>query len=311
MRTNPIEEIFPQEQNDALNTILEKLSIGINELVNFGTHIINWDIKVTREGKDNNIPTIFLRNCIELADSISILLKKSSVDPSKILFRALMENSFALQYMIAENEKLRAHSFLVCKANKDIRYYKQFVPTESISKEFVAKIKKEESDFNLSSYCDIEEIKNVIKGKLELLKEPIYNEVNDEFLKVCKSKKTNNPNWYSLYDGPENFQELCKKLNSTILYEFPYRKYSQNVHGIDVMKGFVLAGESRADIIQIRDFQDCKEVFYYTVNIILDLYKEYITKRIPDKSIDYENWYNDYVIFFDKLDGETKFNYIK
>ncbi|MEY2923268.1 MAG: hypothetical protein RL108_1894, partial [Bacteroidota bacterium] len=259
MKTTPIEGIFPQEQNEELNIILKKLSSGINEIVNFGTHIINWDLKIKREGKDNHVPTIFLRNCVELADAVSILIENSSIDPAKIQFRALMENALALRYMIDENEKIRAHCFLVCKLNKDIKFYKQFIPTESVSKDFVARIKKEEPQFDLSNHSKLTEIIKVVQAKEELLKEPIYDVVNEEFLKVCKSQKNNDPNWYSLYDGPRNFQELCKKMEYTIIYEFAYRKYSQNVHGIDVLKGFVTNGSGTADVIQIRDFENCNE----------------------------------------------------
>lgn len=310
MKTPPIENIFPQEPNKTLEAILKKLAMGITELVSFGTHLIHWDFQIQR-GKDTNIPTIFLRNCIELADAIAILIEKSSIDPAKIQFRALMENSLALQYMIDENESIRAHCFLVCKAIKDIKYYKQFVPTEETSKNFVAKIKKQEPHFDLSSHANLDEILYVIQAKEGQLKEPIYDSVYEEFVKTCKEKRTNDPNWYSLYDGPSNFEELCKKLEYTIIYEFAYRKYSQNVHGIDVMKGFVSTGKGTADMIQIRDFEDCKEVFYYTVNILLDSFTKFITKRLPNKTEEYKKWHNNYVVFFDKLDEETQFNYNK
>ncbi|RFN60124.1 DUF5677 domain-containing protein [Marixanthomonas ophiurae] len=313
MKTEPIEEILPQKPVEGLISLLSKLSFTLNEVINFGTKILDWDLKKKRNGKDKNIPSVFLRNSIELGDAISILIEKSSIDPAKILIRSLMENTFGLLYMIEKDEDLRAHSFLVCRVNKDIRYYKQFIENEDISKNFVSKFIKQEPGFKLKNHCNPIEIKTVIKAKEELLRQPIYDDVNLEYHRTCtkNKKRNNNPNWYSLYDGPYNFESLCHHLENTILYEFQYRKYSENVHVTNVMTGFVKskAELDKADLIQIRDFKDCKEVFYNAVNILLDLYREFIKIRLPEKQIEYDNWYIEFEIMFEKIDRETRFIY--
>ncbi len=313
MKTKPVLEILPLVTDESLHTILNKLSEAINEVVNYGTHILKWDIEKKRKGKDNNVPSLFLRNCIELGDSISILIKESSIDPAKILIRALMESSFGLTYMITENKKDRAYSFLVTRANKDIRYYKQFIDSEKISKDFSSRLKKQNPNFNVSDYANSDEIKSVIKIKEQLLSEPIYSRINKEYNRTCNKgkKRNNNPNWYSLFDGPNNFQELCKEIDNTILYEFQYRNYSENVHPIKVLKGFVKAGNDKASLIQIRDFKDAKNVFYEVINILIDLYKVYIDKRLPEKKIDFNIWYKKMSEFYEIIDKETEFNYME
>ncbi|WP_350291888.1 DUF5677 domain-containing protein [uncultured Croceitalea sp.] len=315
MKTESIEEILPREPHKGLVLILTKLSETLNEVINFGTNILEWDLKKKRKGKDKNIPSVFLRNSIELGDSISILIKASSIDPAKILVRSLMENTFGLLYMIEKDEHIRAHCFLVCKANKDIRYYKQFIKEEDISKRFVSKFIKQEPDFKLENHCNPAEIKTVIKAKEELLNLPIYDSINLEYQRTCSKngKRNNNPNWYSLFDGPNNFESLCYYLKNTILYEFQYRKYSENVHVTNVMKGFVKAktGEDKADLIQIRDFKDCKEVFYIAINILLDLYREYVKKRLPEKQSELDKWYVEFEKVFEKIDWETRFIYVE
>lgn len=313
MKTKPIEEILPQKPVEGLISILSRLSFTLNEVVNFGTKILDWDIKKTRKGKDKNVPSVFLRNSIELGDAISLLIEKSSIDPAKILIRSLLENTFGLLYMIEKDEDLRAHCFLVCRINKDIRYYKQFIESEDISKRFISKFIKQEPDFKLENHCNPSEIKAVIKAKEELLNLPLYDEVNVEYHRTCNKnqKRNNNPNWYSLYDGPNSFESLCNYLENTLLYEFQYRKYSENVHVTNVMKGFMKSknGIDKAHLIQIRDFKDCKEVFYNGVNILLDLYREFIKIRLPEKQIEYDDWYRKFEKIFEKTDWETKFIY--
>ena len=133
--------------------------------MNFGTHILKWDVEKKRNGRDKNVPSVFLRNSIELGDAISLLIQKSSIDPAKILVRSLMESNFSLLYMIEKDEQLRAHAFLVCRLNKEIRYYKKFIKEDNISKGFVDKFIKQEPDFELENYCNPEEIKAVIDAK--------------------------------------------------------------------------------------------------------------------------------------------------
>src|SRR5690606_13432405 len=117
-----------------------------------------------------------------------------------------------------------------CKLNRDIKYYKQFIVGEITSKEFFTKIKKEENDIEIEKIVDENDVQEVMQAKEHVLREPIYAEVNREFKRYCEVKKKKNPNWYSLYDGPEDFQILCKYLQNTLLYEFHYRKYSEHVH---------------------------------------------------------------------------------
>lgn len=302
---------MPQEENKELNLILKNLSDNLRKVVNFGTHILKWDIEKKRNGRDKNVPSVFLRNSIELGDAISLLIEKSSIDPAKILVRSLMESTFSLLYMIEKDEELRSHSFLICRLNKEIKYYKQFIKEEEISKSFVSKFIKQEPHFELENHCNPIEIKKVIEAKESLLLENIYKEVNVEFQRTCNKnkKRNNNPNWYSLYDGPNNFENLCLYLNNTILYEFQYRKYSENVHPNSVMSGFTIAGNDKADFLQIRNFKECKEVFYNGINLLIDVYREFIRMRLPEKQKEFDNWYLNYIPEFEKTDLETKFNY--
>lgn len=302
---------MPQEENIELNKILNNLSDNLKKVVNFGTHILKWDIEKKRNGRDKNVPSVFLRNSIELGDAISLLIRKSSIEPAKIIVRSLMESNFSLLYMIEKDEQLRAHAFLVCRLNKEIRYYRQFIKEDNISKDFVSKFIKQEPHFDLENHCNPKEIKKVIEAKESLLTESVYREVNIEYNRTCnkREKRNNNPNWYSLYEGPENFENLCHYLNNTILYEFQYRKYSENVHPNSVMSGFTIAGKNKADIIQIRNFKDCKEVFYNGVNLLIDVYREFIKLRLPEKQDEFDNWFLNYEPEFNKTDLETNFHY--
>ena len=311
MNTKPVEEVLPRVAEEYLQKILDDYSNTIDEVVNFGTHIILWDTEVKRQGKDNNIPTLFLRNIIELADSISVLIRNSLIDPAKIQIRALLENHFGLLYMLEADEKKRAFCFIVWRAKKDLKYYKQFISENQSSKEFKSRILKDAMDFDITRYFDRPEIIEVINAKIRLLNKPEFKDVHQEYMRTSKKLKTNSPNWYSLFDGPNNFQELSNHLKKTILYEFQYRKYSESVHVTGVQKGFAKAGKDKAQIILIRDFEHCKDVFTSTISYLLECYNQYLIKRIPDKKIQFTNWYSKFKVPYNKILAESNVNYKK
>ena len=311
MNTKPIDDVLPRIADEYLQNILDDFSKTIDEVVNFGTHIILWDIEHKREGKDNNIPTLFLRNILELADSISVLTKNSLIDPAKIQIRALLENHFGLLYILQKDERQRALSFMVWRAKKDLKYYKQFVSANPSSKEFKAKILKDEMNIDITKFFDSPDIIKAIEAKVTLLNKPEFKEVHKEYMRTSKKLNTKNPSWYSLYDGPNNFQEMSNRLKKTIAYEFQYRKYSENVHVTGVQKGFAKAGKDEAQIIQIRDFEHCKDVFTSTVSYLLECYTEYLTKRIPEKRNELTEWYKDFKEPYNRIISKSVINYKK
>jgi len=311
MRNSSTSEILPKDLDINLKKILFNYSDTIDEIVNYGTYILKIDYELKRDGKDNFVPTAFLRNCLELADGISILVKSSSIDPSKILLRTLLENSLSLIFMIRENEKTRAHCYLVWKAHNEIKLCKKFIDEEQISKDFVKQLKKENQDFELDNIRDIKGILKTIEAKNTLLKLPFYKEVDEEYQKSKKKGKNYIRNWYSLYDGPLNFELLSKELNSTLHYHFNYKKYSENVHAVNVLKAFISTGNDLAQLRQMRDFKDCREVFIEVIYLLLNLYNEFIEKRIPNEINNYPEWSKTFFEKFKKVLDDTQFNYIE
>lgn len=310
MKYHANKEILPREIDIELDVILKKFTSIIDEIVDLGTHILKIDYELKRKGKDNNIPTAFFRNCLELADGISILMKSSSIESSKLLLRTLFENSLSLIYMIQKDEKIRVHSYLVWKAHQDIQICKRLIDEEHMSKAFVKQLQKENSNFKLDDIRDINGIRKTINAKEELLKLPFYEIVEEEYQRIKLKFKMPAKNWYSLYNGPKDFAMLCQEMNSTLHYHFNYKKYSQNVHGMNILNAFILLDNDKAQLKQIRDFRDCREVFIGVVDLIMNLYFEFIEKRIPNEIIGYSEWSKTFFEKFKKTLNETKFKYV-
>jgi|GEM_PF-6755282 len=112
MEIKEIEEILPKRIEPDLAVLLEKLASLVSDTVSLGTHLMKWDADKIRAGDESMPPMMFLRNIIELGDAISILIKTSSIDPTKILLRSLLENTFGLEYMLEKETEKRALSYL-------------------------------------------------------------------------------------------------------------------------------------------------------------------------------------------------------
>ena len=281
----------------------------MNQVIYYGSHLVEFDTKVEREGKDNNVPTLFLRNILEISDSISILVRQSSIEPTKILLRSLIENSLALAYMLEKNEKQRALSYMVFITNEQIKHYSKFMNNEPSSNQFKIQLEKDNLKTDFGKFFDHPNFRQVIKSKKSMLAQEQFQEIQEEYLRTKRNNHGRVKTWYSLFDGPKNIFELAEYLKKTIRYEFFYRKYSQTVHAQDIFKGMAHVEEDFAQIIQIRNFKDSQPVIQTAISTLLEILTNFIDKRIPDKKNDFTEWYLTIRDSFIELNEKKFINY--
>ncbi|MHA6246507.1 DUF5677 domain-containing protein [Pontibacter sp. CAU 1760] len=290
--TQPIQEIIPRElANDGVRALLYEFSKGIEETVNFGSHILKWDLD-TAKGGDEQIPIILsLRHFLELIDSISILVKSFSVDPCKLILRGALETYFGIEYMLEQNTNDRCMAFMVWHTHKNLKSYKSLDSRNEQVKQLQQKLN---SDKAINGFKIPENLKlnYAIQNLESLLKKPSYLNANKEYERL-KSKGEKNPAWYRLFDGPKNIQELAERLNLSGLYEILYRYWSGPTHGTDILQGkLVGAIDNRAEIIQLRYPKDAQAVTSYAMTLSLKLFILFVDKRHSHKKQDYTNWYH-------------------
>ena len=311
MKTTAKEDVLTRDTDPYVKEKLHLFSNTLEEIINFGTHLLTADIQKKRSGKDNFIPTLFFRNILDIADSISILIKESASDPAKIQLRSLLESCLNLTYMIEEKEKRRGLSYMVWKANKDIKYYNQFLSKEQSSKELIKKVENDDLNLNLEQFHDHQEVLKAKASKKILLQKAEFNDIQFEYLRTKKKFNRRKFNWYSMYDGPINVEKLAKHLKQSSQYEFFYRKYSDNVHGTDLMKGLARSGKGYGQLIQLRDFEHPQEVTTDTISMLLSIYNQFTSKRIPEFKSEFRNWYFNFQEMYNTITGEKHINYKK
>ncbi len=289
--TDPIKEIHPRDLQPELEPILLEFSKGIEEIVNFGTHILKWDIDEAR-GTDENVPiTMMLRHILEMLDAVSILVKNSSIDPCKPLLRGILETFLGLEYILESDTKNRALGFLIWHSHKKLKFSRKLIPGNQSYDQFKSILKKDKFLKNEKNLIQIPGLENNISNLEALISLPLYTLAEKEYQLLISSGKKN-PAWYQLFNGPENLEQLANYLNRQALYEILYRSWSGPTHGTDVLTSKLSQTPSgHAEIVQIRFAKDAQQVTQFSFSLGLLIYQMMTEKRIPNYKMNYANWF--------------------
>jgi len=290
MPTEPNKDLLIREiENPELKKRLSQFAYGIEEAVNFGTHIIPWCFEKGILNTDSVPPIGLLRHIIDLGDSISILVKNSSIDPCIVILRSLLETCWELEYMLEKDTKQRAMAFMVWYTYNEINKDKKVEPSFPESKDFQEILDKEIRSANPKMKSDPQIVER-INNLQEILNQPLYLDAAREYKKHIEKhgKKQGKPkNWYSLFSGPQNVHDLAHHLKHSAMYERMYRIWSESTHGIDIFVGKIAPD----GIIQLRFPEKVQEVTKDTLLIITNTYLFFIKGFIPEKENIFLEWY--------------------
>ena len=288
--TASIKEILPREVPENIISTLKLFTDQLEEFVNFGTHIMAWDVNPKTNGEENIAPTMLFRHFLDLIDSVSILVGYGCGDTPKLLMRGALEVTLGIEYLFEKDTNDRAMAFLVVEILNEIKLLKKLNPKTSEGTQLQNILKKEGllPGFNPSEKYNLED---EVLSKEKIFKLPQFQKEYQEYERLRKNKE-NNPKWYRFYDGPKNVEALSLHLSQKTLYELLYRKWSGSVHGSDVYLGKLLHNnDGGVDIIQLRFIKDVQEIVRYAMTLSLKVFKAFIDNRIPEKQKDWANWY--------------------
>lgn len=291
MKYPVIEDILPRSENHRPES-LKNLSILIDEAVDFGTNLLKWELEKGKKGDEHIVPILFFRNILSVSDGISVLVKNSSIDNSKSLVRVLIESVFSLEYLLQENTKNRSLAYFVWNAHKDLKFIEQINIETETGKQLKSNISKDKfaKDIVIEYLPIFDEGK---KNAEELLKLPDYVDVEIEYQRMYS--KTKKINWFTLYDGPSDFEQLSAKINLNSFYQLHYRYYSKNIHSTNVHKGVLLLNEDESgSVIQIRSWKDSISTSVDVLNFLLLTFMTFQRKLLPEKNEDFQRWYGEF-----------------
>jgi len=299
MPTKPDENFIPRNIDDSgIQEILNQYSQALEEVVNFASIVAIWSADKCHGGEE--LAPLFLsyRHVIELVDSISVLVKDSCIEPSKILLRSIFESILLMRYIFEKNSKIRGMDFMTCHWHEKIKFYRKYKPDDSMHKELIAKQKKDKilKDWPIISNPEAADAVEMIKN---ILTKPEFEESEKEYqrFKRTERKKPNGTprrrlNWYSMHSGPANIQTLADYLGIPLQYDYLYRKWSGLAHGFDIIEDKVnIIDEDKVLSSQIRLPKDAFFVTQMTMSFGLEVIRHFIDNFAPEKTKKAKGWY--------------------
>lgn len=289
--TVPIKEVIPREIPENIIPIVDWFADLLDEVVNFGSHIMVWDTHPKTNGEENIPPTMLFRHYLDIIDSIAILVRQGTGDTPKILSRAALEVMLYIEYLFEKDTYNRSMAFIVADTLNQMKVVKRINP-ETQEGKALHKTFKEENLLTDLKISDTTELDAFLASKERLLNMPQFQKAHKEFQRLKKSGE-GNPKWYRYFNGPKNIEALAKHLKHKTMYEILYRKWSGAVHGSDIYLGRISSTEveGKIDIVQIRFIKDLQEVVNYSLTLSLKVYRLFISNRIPEKQNEFKTWY--------------------
>jgi hypothetical protein len=288
-----------------IQEVLDFWSSKIVELKLIGSQILKRDLEY-QKGGDEHMPFFFMmRNTIELLDSVSILIRNSSIQPSKLILRGLLENYFNLEYLTKGDWKRKSYQFLGSVYYSKLKLYKKLDENEQSHSQFKEPF---ETDKRLGGYpfSNPEKLDQAIANLESLFEKPEYKEIIDEIKRLGKEEKIKNPSWFRLFNGPKSIFDLANKLQLGGLYSTYYRFWSGPVHGTDIIdNNFAGSPNGNLEILQIRLPFEAQSITHLTISLSLYIYQIYVVNRIPNAKNLYLEWYGKNRSFYGQLSKDN------
>lgn len=291
-------------------TEIENYCNCIDKLVLKGVEILNFATKKLKDGNLELPCLLLLRQAIDSADGISILIKNQSNDAAVSVIRTLFEIQVSLEYLLEKDYYNRAAKFLFYHNMMKIRAFKKLQKGTPEHKEFMSILEKDihVSEELLNSLKKSEEINGLVKDLEQTLNHKFFEKINN-FYKDNPKKLENVKNWFSLVDGPSSLYRLLLEIGSISRYEIQYKDWSSLAHGWDVINRNLFYVEPElAQVVSIRNPTGSYKNFAETVSLLRRTLIIFLIKKMPDVRKREQLWFSSFDADFDKINKSREAN---
>lgn len=290
--TIPINEFIPREiDNPEIKLLLNDFASLIDEVVNYGSHVFRWGLDSIKEGDENAPAFLIYRHIFELIDSISILIRNSSIEPCNILLRSLFESFLNINYLFKSDFKQRCMDFWVWKRHKEVYSLRRFDPDDERHVQYE---RNRANDILLKDKPskEIPDIKERIENLKKLFDLPSYKESAAEYERIKAVKGKPPKYWFSIHGGPNDICQLAERLGFPAQYDILYRSWSDLVHGTDIVKDKIsIESPGVIAFSSLRSPRGAQSAAIMTISIGLSTIRMFASHYVPDKAKENADWY--------------------
>lgn len=251
----------------------------VEEGLCFGTQLLDSFMSAGLSARENIALVSLLRHTIETVDPVPICIRSGMIDSAKTNLRALLDTWLAVLYITKADTERRAKSYLYVDALEQVKRMRRFDPETLEGKHYAALLNKDRILWAERKKVppDIVEFRNQLRSLEAHFGGDFYKGIHEEYARVKKIKK--HPNWYSLFDGPDNIEQLANLLNVPAVYETFFRRYSGKVHPSAVIsENVAVRADGSLALKPIRRSGSAPEVVPLCVKLLIDIYRSINTK---------------------------------
>lgn len=279
MPTKPLETVIYRELQIArAKKFLGVASPLFQELVNYGSNALIRCASSSTRGENEDLAAINLyRHIIEMTDAFEVMIAGCCAAPTVPIVRSTFEALLGLEYILESKSTYvqRSLCWLAVYAHKRIRLYEMMLLDSSKGKEFLASIEKDKWISDLPTPPQ-DQVQAGIDNMKQLLDRDQFSDIEAEY-KTFKSP----PNWFQLFGGPANIQQLAYALKRHVHYDFLYRQWSTVAHAHDFSKFIAVDSTGESGIRGIRDAGPLQEVSRFMATFMVAATRQLLLEFRP------------------------------
>lgn len=203
----------------------------LRELVNHGTWVLVRCSGAAEGDVDVDVaPFALYRQQLEAVDGIEVLLSAACVNATIPLLRSAFEALLAIEYICETKEDYvrRSLSWLLCYNHQRLDLYDRLNPATPKGQEFHRVLV---ADKVMRGKLNVPIDVAAARAKLaSVLEKPHFKPIESEYRSFARR-----PDWFHLFNGPQNLRELAVHLNRGGFYETLYRVWSRVAHAQDFL----------------------------------------------------------------------------
>lgn len=247
MPNEPFKKLLDRDLSKAsLREMIDVASPTLREAVNFGTQAFaRCQSSVPSDAEpDVDLPALALYyHILEMTDAVEVLVSQCCLVPAKLQLRSSFEAMLSLEYILENDYRQRSFCWLHQQLRNKLEFYNIVNPKTEIGKAYgVAWAKMMQPNLTdkkiePAKILPKEMMPTVLSDTEELnklLNNHTYSSIEAE------AKKRSYPDWYRLFNGPQNIRDLSKYLDKQakfgdtsreVLYIRMYKEWSEVMHG--------------------------------------------------------------------------------
>ncbi len=275
-------------------SVIDFAATFLRETVDFATAVYSDCVRNPANSKDEN-HSIFLLilHMIEMTDGVALLIEQGCAIPAIPIVRSCFEALISLEYIAQEDTLRRSLAWHVGQIHNQLAYHELHDPDTQLGVEHHEALSNDRYlrlyEFpvpgeKLDDFREKEEKLRAVLAKPPL--DIVEIEYQDQRRKMRKGR---HPQWFQLFDGPENIRRLAIKVGAKATYDDFYQVYSSVSHPQNMARFMKNANADQGSVF-LRDPAHIRNVTSYAASFMMHGVR-ILNELMPSTSIDVKRWY--------------------